>query len=905
MDKGHGVSVRSVGPKLLETEPLQIQIIPFLVTNNTSIRSEFLENVQLPEGWRLISGNFPFELGAGKTDVRLVSFVVPITTPAGRYEIIYTVKDQNNIKIRDEDRIEIVILPVARLEIIKRDVPERVIAGKKYHADFLVINRSNVRTLIALDINSSEGYPAVTNIAPHSRFLLAAGTSQKITIAVTTDKAIREKITHHLTVHVKAIDSNKDDVTAAITTLVEVIPRVTGISDRYHRISTWLRIATMSEEGQIATQSEFAGSGYLDEAETLWIDFLFRRPDTTDNGIFGVREEYRLSLRSQRHEIHVGDRSYSLSPLTEQYKYGRGVEGTFNLKNLRLGGYFVDTRVEGGGGSVEEERASFLGYRFGQSLTLDLNYLNKQGTDGDADIVSLEALVRPIASIMLELEHGVGRKRQDGGNVTDDAWRAKLTGDIKKTINYHFEKIYAGSDYPGYYRDLDTTSGTVILPLWKQVRFRTFYAERRNNLKKTPLSSNALKERIYQTGLDYRSLSGTWLSLGYENLRREDILLPADFNVEERAIKMGMGYSFKTLSLFATAWTGQFDNKLTDKINDLERYSIHTNYSPTLRQHYSGYFETGHQSFSNEAPEKTKIAGLNASYNLTHRLFFNINLQKDGLDRETGGNDQWVGSVAYTLPNRHLISLRARQIVFKKSDLKARASVIITYAIPLKIPVGRSRRHGTFRGIIYEAEDPQRRGIPNVVVNVNDAIAVTDKRGEFLFPSLRPGNYFLWLDSGSLGLNRVTTLKTPVEITVVGGREDRIQLGITRSAILKGTATVFQQVDNRNILIDEKGESEKQLVEAERFANLWLELTNGEETVRQATDQNGSFSFAGLRPGKWHLKVYDHNLPSLHYLEQATFELDLKPGSEEDLFIRILPRLRKLQMIETSTISLK
>ncbi len=902
-DKGHGVSVRPVGPTLIETEPSQILTTPFFVTNHTRGQRTFLENVQLPEGWHLISGEFPFELGAGKNDLRLVSFFVPLTTLAGRYEIVYAVKDQRDYKIRDQDRIEVVILPMTRLEIIQRAVPEQIIAGETYQADLLVINQSNIKTLATLEIDSSEGYPAVSNLAPYSKFVLAPGTSQKIRVTVTTDRGIREKVMHHLTVRVKAQDISHGDITAATTVVVGIIPRVTGIRDPYHKIAAWLRITGVSEEGRTGAQAEFSGSGYLDEERTRWIDFLVREPNMTDQGLLGLRDEYRLSLRSKKSELHVGDRNFSLSPLTEQFKYGRGVEGALNLKKLRLGGYFVGTRKEVGE-TVEEEQAGFLGYRLGQRLKLNFNYLNKQGANGDSDIESIEALVQPMESVALELERGMGRKREGGRNLTDDAWRARLTGEIRQKINYQFEKIYAGSDYPGYYRDVDTAHGTVIIPLLKRLRFRAFYAERQNNLKKSPSSPNALKERITQAGFNYQSLLGTRLSMGHERIQNEDTFLPADFHFEENTIHLGVGHSFDTFSFLTMVWVGQFDNKLTHQVNDMERYSIHADYSPTLRQQYSGYFQGGHQSFFNQDAGQTKTAGLNASYKLMNRLFFNMGLQRNGLNNEAGQNDQWIAGLSYTLLNQHAMSLRARQIDFRKSDVKDSVSVVMTYVIPLKIPVGRKKSFGMFQGKIYDAQTPRQKGIPNAVIHINGATAVTDQDGEFLFPVLKPGNYFLWIERESLGINRVTTIKTPVEVTVVGGKKNKIDIGLTHSALLKGKAVLFRPIDNRNIM-DGKREDEKEVVEANGFSNLWLELENGKETITQVTDSNGSFSFEGVRPGKWRLKVYSDNLPRLHYLERDTFDLDLRPGSEADIVIKVLPRLRTLEIIEEGVIPLK
>ena len=402
--------------------------------------------MQLPEGWQLITREFPFQLGPGKREVRLVSFFVPLTALAGRYQLTYSVKDRRDYGVSDEDRVEIVVLPVARLEIIKEEIPRSVIAGEEYQARFLITNLSNARSRIALDIKSSAGYPARADI---SEFLLAPGARQKVTLTVQTNKEIRKKVSHRLTVTAMALDLKNGEVTAATSVVVEVIPRITGVKERYHRVPGWLKVIGAGEGGKSGIQFEFSGSGTLDEEGSKRIDFLFRGPDVQETSIFGLRDEYRLSLQSERAEIHIGDRGYSLSPLTEQHRYGRGAEAALKLKRLRLGGFYLKTRRQR---PEEKEWGGYLGYQFNQRLRLDLNFLNKQreGT-ADANLWSIQLLAEPIESLSMELEYGLGREKRAGVKKTDNAWRAKIRGDIKGKVIYFFQKIHAGSDYPGYY----------------------------------------------------------------------------------------------------------------------------------------------------------------------------------------------------------------------------------------------------------------------------------------------------------------------------------------------------------------------------------------------------------------------------------------------------------------------
>lgn len=56
------------------------------------------------------------------------------------------------------------------------------------------------------------------------------------------------------------------------------------------------------------------------------------------------------------------------------------------------------------------------------------------------------------------------------------------------------------------------------------------------------------------------------------------------------------------------------------------------------------------------------------------------------------------------------------------------------------------------------------------------------------------------------------------------------------------------------------------------------------------------------KPSRWYLKVYDYNLPSHHYLESTEADLELQPGEQHAMAVRILPQLRPVIILEQGTI---
>ena len=181
-DNGHGVEVRSASSQLLEIEPGKIVTGSFLVYNRTQREEEFFEKLTLPAGWQeIVSEEFPVKLKPEERQVRVVAFLVPLTSPAGRHQISYSVQSQRDLNIADSDTIEVVVLPVTKLEILLEEKPEVVIAGEAYEIRLRLVNKGNSEIDVRLKIKSTPDYPV--SMKP-SEIALEAGKSQIIRLEV-------------------------------------------------------------------------------------------------------------------------------------------------------------------------------------------------------------------------------------------------------------------------------------------------------------------------------------------------------------------------------------------------------------------------------------------------------------------------------------------------------------------------------------------------------------------------------------------------------------------------------------------------------------------------------------------------------------------------------------------------
>ena len=258
-------------------------------------------------------------------------------------------------------------------------------------------------------------------------------------------------------------------------------------------------------------------------------------------------------------------------------------------------------------------------------------------------------------------------------------------------------------------------------------------------------------------------------------------------------------------------------------------------------------------------------------------------------------------------PNDWTASARARHTIYSRSsDQRDETAFIVELTIPFGLPVGRKKGIGMLEGYVRDRETGQP--IANAILRLSGATAVTDSDGEFSFPALKPGTFYLNVDRASIGLERIPVQKTPLEVTVKGGEEASVEIGITKSADLTGRVMIYEFAKKDGLqkgFTISKGkkkdvgeEGKDKMVEDRGLANAILEFTSAVETWRVLTDRKGRFSFDDVRPGQWTLMVHVDNMPQYHYLEKDKFEIELAPGDKKEMVIRVLPRKRTIQIIE-------
>ena len=901
--------------KIQETEPGKIITASFLVYNQRAFKEEFLEELALPEGWQVITP-FPessFTLRPREQQLRIVSFSVPKFTPAATYTASYVVKNRKEERLYVREDFQVLVRAVTELELMVEEKPDIVIAADTYKVKLRLVNKSNAQVLLNINVKSVPEFPL--KLEP-TQATLEPNKSQVLMLEVKTDKKLTRSVDNILTISAQTEDAK---TRLEKTILVKVFSRITGKLDPFHRIPAQIKLSALSEKlsGQEHTwrfQEELSGSGSLDEKGTQRVDFLLRGPDLRKIGPYGQPDQYYLNYFSRLADFHLGERSYTVSPLLEQYKYGRGLEFDLHPSRLGLGAFYLEDEWST---PHEQHNAGYISYRLKDGLTLRGNFLQKKqdATGYDDEIYSIEALLKQKELLNLDLEYGQGLSKRKGQRLKDSGLHIDMYGKIPTrqnasswdNINYCLEYVHAGPRFFGYYNDVESSTISTDIPLSRKLRANLYYQNLRDNLDLDIEKAISDRQNHAKAGLVYNFSPDINLSLDFEDFRKEDKLLPQDYNFMERICSIGIGWT-RILGKFGLQGffeKGRFKNRLANTQKFTQRQRLYFSFNPTPKQSYSLFTEMGNDKFTDD-PKKKKDFGFQALWRIFDFLHLSLSFEKMqytflGQEEQT----RIISRATYYLPNKHSFEISNSWLKLKREGTEE-MSFLLTYTIPWDIPVGKKKGIGILRGKVFDVE--KGKPIPNAILTVADATAVTGLDGGFIFPALKVGVHSLWVEKRSVGLKRVTTQKTPLTVEIKEGKTTKVNIGLISASRVSGYIKLFgykQKLSPEELASPDEKIGIGELMEIGRAANVLVEISREDEFFQQTTDSEGKFSFDNIRPGKWTLLVNEEGLASDYSIEKSEYEIEIKPGEEKEILIKALPRLRHIRILEKGELKLE
>ena len=842
--------------------------------NNTRVEELINLKLQLPNGWRCFSDLNSILASQTQSTIKILCVNIPSKTPAGDYFINIQAYNKHGIII-GEVKIPVTIEPKYGLKIEFINGPEYVFAGDTLFAQFMVQNLSNSKTeIIAL----VKGFGKDDKMS----FTLNPESSMLITKKIKTENGIYKSIQRNLVL--SAFVVGKPEVNASKSYLYNVIPSVDIKFDPYNRFpfqfSTLLASDNSLGVRLYALMFDIEGKGFLNENKTKELNFQFLGPNRQGKPLYGIYEQYFMEYKSPKSAFSFGDENYQLSYLTEQARYARGGSAKFLFRNFTIGSFIDYPRFYP---KIKREASIYSGYSIPDKIILNIGYLNKLSNLNDINhLVTFNGTGTPFKWAKLNWEYSLGMV----GKEYKQAYNTTMNINIR-SVQLYYNYIMAQKGFPGYFNDTQLMIANASFTLSHSINIGVNYALTHSNMALDTLYGGAPYSKILFCMLNYSFMNDGIFSLGYHYQEMQDRIIPMKFNNKENLIRLFLNKRFGNFRLNLVGEYGNTKNLLLpekEQQNDLYRIGINMGFRISRGLNIGNFVNYQQSKSYNVNDYKNWTYGGFINGSISKKLSLLINYQ-NSYSVEEYYRDRSIldGRLIYNPNKNNRFEATARYDLTKNSLNNRELAYTIRFIHTFNVPVSKKKNLGKLSGQII---NKGVKTVEGIVLSIGYDQAVTDKNGNYSFPMLPAGNYYLMIDYSQAGVFAVPETPGPYPIEILPGRESRFDIALTLAAKITGEVSILKDISD---------EDKTYAGIRDRLGKLLVEAKNGSEVYRIFTKEDGQFAFESLRPGPWTVRVYEAGIPKEYQLVTDQFNIGLASGKEEHIEVKIKEVRRRIK----------
>lgn len=880
----------------VEAVPGTVQSATFLISNNSDKEVEFTPQIDIPEGWSVITPHSgPIKIGPNKRKVQIVSVKIPPNALAGTYPINFS----TNKDLNSSGSFTLEVLPKAEIRFSVKDAPKRVFEGKPYQFELEITNTGNTPKSVELSTKERMGYSCI--IEPSNLSEILPGESEVVYCKVKTEKGLQTKQVHQVEVFAEGLDDPPCECRESVS--VDIFPSPDQHFDPYIYLPSFLTFGIGKDENGYEPYFQVSGEGTIDEKGEKFFSYFakFSTPsDYITRTLTGQMDEMNLHYRDPGQDIFLGDGTYSLSPGTVFHRYGRGASYQKKVGCFELGGMFIESKV-----LRQKDYGGFLAYS--PSINCRYTFITAVNEIREPKVIrDLDGVQGTTYSFLTQLKQFPIEKLELEYGVTDSLPFQSSQHESYHTIGrwnpfnefwFDFEGYYAGSKYRGYYNDIADLNFNVLTPICGKLRGNFSFHSHRGNLDLNPEKKKAPLNWHTQAKLTYPFENKLTTSLSYNNGVYKDLLDYEAYRLE--TIGFFLQKTFEKFSFLANINTN-FKKELSGLHRRHSTFldsSFYTYFEPIENMQCSAFAQL-YYGANYEKIELNHSYGASADWRIKERSHLKLYYQyfSDNKDKQL---HQLRGDFSHLLKNKHEISFSG---IAEKGKEKTRHTLLISYTIPFESKIGRKE---SIAGVNGKILDHRQQPVPNTIVCCDQLQTMTDEKGEFCFANLKPGDHHFWVDEEQNGL--LMDKGAPSNLKLDKGKMTSLNLKMKEQAKISGKIQLYG-------FVNEKGERcgtlatqcslEDKTVKNLEVVGSWSKakiiLTSKDKRIERTTTPNaaGEFLFSSLPSGMYELKILANNLPLHHFLEKDLHYLEVTSGGEEQVMINIYPKLRKFKMID-------
>lgn len=852
--------------------------IPFSLQNNSQENKVYDISVTTSSSYIIpILEKGELQIPSQETSVYLVPLRISAETTQGEYSITLNIADRSS-GLSFTKTSYITISPNRKLSLTALDSPEFIRAGETIYASFLLKNNGNITEHLILESKNS--------IIDHdSSMILGPNEAKTITIHKTTNPELGQNEYQNLNLSVYSKDNPKEHQTVYIST--QVISVKPANQDIYHRLPV---VASLSFVGMKnmgvyndGFQGEIYGKGTLDKENKNQIEFHAATHNPIELNTFTQYEEYFLNYKRDNLFIHLGDKTYSSSYLTEFARYGRGAEIRYNFNKLSIGGFYNRPRFFR---DIKDEFNIYSALKIRKESEISVGYLYKMpmreesistniGLNSEAHLPYTKGKFKVSKNINISGEFAYSTiKRAEG-----TAYMAQAEVNFDK-LNGNLAYMKASPQFAGYFTNTHTLSGYLQYRLTKRISVLANYMQDAKNFQRDTLFLAAPYRKFLQYGIQYKYLAKGSILINHGFQKYQDRLEPKQFDYYERFFRVSVD---QRIGIFQINLEGQFgntDNYLTGFNGHSSLYAANLSFEKfrTFFSLFGSYAVTSRYQLQNQ---KQFYYGARVFSKFSEKTSVSIFYQNNYIPEEY-------------FKDRNLFEFLFHQQLFpgNELDLSGRYSLqrgqigdkdfifSVRYTWRPNIPVQKTAQYTSLSGNVGNLGIKKTDGIRLMLGNY---LSVTDKDGNYIFKNVIPGNYFLEIDRSTTAINDIPTVVFPAAVSLIN-EENIFNFGLTTAAKVQGyirlSETEEKSLPDIETIQFKKGRNKRE--------SIIIEAISNDQTYRKVCFIEEDFDFTYLRPGDWTIKLYRNGLDKRYKILNDKFQFTLKPSEVKKIDIQIV-----------------
>ncbi|NIF07959.1 hypothetical protein F3J23_21255 [Chryseobacterium sp. Tr-659] len=817
------------------------------------------------------------QIAPHETSVYLVPVRIATETAQGNYSVTLNITDRSNGTSFTKTS-HITVSGNRKLSLTVLDSPEFTRAGEAIRASFLLKNNGNVTENLILESKNA--------IIDHDDAItLVPNESKIITIHKATNPELGQNEFQNLNLSVYSQGNPKEN--QSVYTSTQVISVKPSNIDIYHRlpVAASLSFIGMKNMGVYhdGFQGEIYGKGTLDKENKNQIEFRAVTHNPVEFNAFTQYEEYFVNYRRDNLFVHLGDKTYSSSYLTEFARYGRGAEIRYDFNKVSLGGFYNHPRFFR---DIKDEFNFYSAFKIRKESEISVGYLYKMPRKEDPNLgnIRLDSQAHlPYAKGKFKISKNINISGEFAYSTTEKtegtAYMAQAEVSFERW-NGNLLYMKASPEFAGYFTNTSTFSGNIQYRLSKKISVFANYMQDAKNFQRDTLFLAAPYRKYFQYGIQYKYLPSGFVILNNGYQKYQDRLEPKQFDYYERFFRVSIN---QQIGIFLVNLEGQFgktDNYLTGFNGNSSFYSANLSFEK-FRTSFNIFGSYGLTSRYQMLNQKQVYYGARIISRFSDKTNMSIFYQNNYIPEEY-------------FKDRNLFELVFHQQLFPGNDLdlSGRYSLqrgqigdkdfifSIRYTWRPNIPVQKTAEYISLSGNISNLGIKRTEGIR---LMLGSYLSVTDKEGNYLFKNVIPGNYFLEIDRSTTEINDIPTVTFPAALSLAS-KENTFNFGLAPAAGIQGHIECLE-TEEKNLSDIESLQAKKGKKKRE---SIVIEAVCNDQTYRKICFIGDDFDFTYLKPGEWTVKLYRNGLDKRYKISTDKFQFTLKPSETKKLSIHII-----------------